>query len=216
MGCGSSRTAEEEKNSPEKNKSVESKGKAEKNQKANKHHDKKKKVKSRSRTATGDMGKNNQELIEDIYYGIVADNCPFYDCLITSEEEFERNLKSCIAKQIVEYIEEKPGVKPKVKYLPNDQDEILNDPHLKIDFSKFHVIAVRGAYIENVKLNNETYAVTVSEDYEVEDNEYCAVMIYIPEGLLPSTWEYTNPPPKNLVVEQRALNDNVVFIQPEN
>ena len=140
--------------------------------------------------------------------GTLYDNIPFVDCLITSSIDLELKLRKYIAAQEVKYQQTKPGVmaKPKVVYVPNESDELLNKK-FDVDFDQFDVIAISGCLISKVSLNkNNVYEVKPSIE-KVLDNQYSAVIVKSPNGAKPAKFILLGCKPQ-AIIEQRPLNEN--------
>ena len=132
------------------------------------------------------QNKSEDNIIETIFYGILADDAAFCDCLIRSNDELESKLRSFISPSLYDWVNTEEGVKPVVKYYPNSEDEILIQNNL-FDFQRFQLIAVRGAYIEKVMNDGGIYKVYTTDEI-VASNEYCAAVIAIPQSNIKSSW----------------------------
>ncbi len=143
--------------------------------------------------------------------GTLYDNIPFVDCLISSNNDLELKLRKDIAAQEVKY-ESKPGVmaKPKVVYVPNESDEILNNK-INIDFGHFDVIAVSGCLISKVSLNKKNVYEVKPSIEKVLDNHYSAVIVKSPLDQKPAKFTLLGCKPQALI-EQRPLNENPSLI----
>lgn len=135
-------------------------------------------------------------LVKLIFYGVLADNAPFEDCLITSNEELEANLIKHISPTLFDVSIKKVQTSPKrrdsrasINFYANTEDEFLNSDN-NFDFKENHIIAISGAYIEKVLVKNDTYKV-FTYDRIVASNEYCAVLINIPKEN-PKSWEFAH------------------------
>ncbi len=133
-------------------------------------------------------------LIKLIFFGILADNAPFEDCLITSKEELEANLIKHISPTLFDVSIKKVQTSPRrrdsrasINFYANTEDELLNSDN-DFDFNENHIIAISGAYIQKVLVKNDSYKV-FTYDRIVASNEYCAVLISIPKEN-PKTWEF--------------------------
>jgi hypothetical protein len=138
------------------------------------------------------QNKSEDNIIETIFYGILADDAAFCDCLIRSNDELESKLRSFISHSLYDWVNTEEGVKPIVNYYPNSEDEILNQINL-FDFRRFQLIAVRGAYIEKVMNDGGIYKVYTTDEI-VASNEYCAAVIAIPQCNIKSSWIFAGEP----------------------
>jgi hypothetical protein len=123
--------------------------------------------------------KGNDNLIQTIFHGILVENSDFCDCLIRSNQELETKLRNFISPSLSDRIKTEEGGKTSIKYYPNSEDEILNKNNL-FDFDKFHLIALRGSYIERI-INEEGILKVYTTDEIVDTNLYCAAIIEIPD-----------------------------------
>lgn len=143
--------------------------------------------------------------------GTLYDNIPFVDSLISSNNELELKLRKYIAAKEVKYqTNSKVMAKPKVLYVPNESDEILNNK-INIDFNYFDVIAVSGCLISKVTLSKKNvYEVKPSVE-NVKDNQYSAVIVRSPSGTKPIKFILLGCKPQ-VIIEQRPLNENLTLI----
>jgi hypothetical protein len=145
-----------------------------------------------------------------IFYGILAEDADFCDCLIRSNEELETKLRIYISPSLSDCIITEEGVKPTIKYYPNSGDEILNQNNL-FDFGKFQLIALRGSYIEKIIIENGIYKVFTTDEI-VGSNEYCAAIIEIPDSKQEpnkgkSSWTYAeDAAPTDDRIEKKSSN----------
>jgi hypothetical protein len=193
MGCSSNRAvvADEGKNKQKVEPINSNKEKAE--------------VKTENKAGQSKPKIEEEELILKTFKGIIADGCPFDDCVIKNETELEEKLRQFIPAQKVTYEEVRPGVMamPKVKYVPNSDDEILNKK-FPFNFDKNRLIAVRGANILKVEIKGENYLATHDGQPQHEYN-YFAVLV-AGKGNLPEEFLWDSEKP-NYIMEQRALNN---------
>jgi hypothetical protein len=100
---------------------------------------------------------NDYNLICSVYYGLLDKDTDFTDCIIRSELDLVINLKYKVAHEI-------------------GFDEIFMNEEI-IEWDTYFLIAIRGAYIEHVKLENRVYMVLPAENEKVDMDEYCAAVI---------------------------------------
>ena len=134
--------------------------------------------------------KTEDNLVVDLYYGILEDNSNFEDCLIRSEEDLSWRLRTCIALFLHEINCEISTMKPEIKIHKNNRDQLLLTRYI-FDFSKICVVAIRGAHISKVTVENEVYLVYITEEI-VASNEYCAAVVNLPDFPPPSSWEFAS------------------------
>jgi hypothetical protein len=121
--------------------------------------------------------KSQDNLIQTIFYGILAEKSDFCDCLIRSNQELESKLRNFISPLLSDCVNIEDGAKMTIKYYPNSEDEILNKNNL-FDFEKFHLIALKASYIETIIYEKGIYKVYTTDDI-VASNQYCAAIIEI-------------------------------------
>ena len=100
--------------------------------------------------------------------GLLEKELQFQDCLIQSDSDLENKIRLYIPRKKPD--ENNPG-----NYVPNLQDDIVTNS-LKIDFTKFDVIAMSAINITNVSEKHGDYVV-YHDGQAKSSGIYCAVVV---------------------------------------
>lgn len=158
---------------------------------------------------------------QSFYTGILADNGMFYGNKLFVNQDEVNDFKNSIATQKVEYIDRGEGVMPGVKYVKNDTDAFLQG-QVKVDFSRQRLIICQGSRLSSIEEKNNKLLIKFDTVTMVRENYYYAYVVNSKlneldfESDRPREFEDQTVHNRNMVIEQRPINNRVIEQRPMN